>query len=68
MKKYNLDTKDIVMIDDMKHGIEMANKMNIDTIGAGWAHRIPEIENYMKNNTTFYCKDITKLKEYIFKD
>ena len=51
MRKFNLDCNDILVVDDLKPGLDMARSCNITYSGAGWSHIIPEIKDYMKINS-----------------
>lgn len=68
MDKLKLKNTDLVIIDDLKPGKIMASKANVDFIGAGWAHSIKPIEEYMKRESLIYCKSITDLERYLFKN
>ena len=68
MKLFNLTEKDILMVDDLKPGLDMAKSCNVDFVGAGWSHVIPEIIDFMKNNSTYYFKEIRELRNLIFED
>ena len=50
MKRFSLEKKDLLMIDDLKPGFDMAAAAGIDFAGAGWAYDIPRIENFMREN------------------
>ena len=43
MRHYRLEPQQLVMIDDLKPGYEMAKRCGVDFIAAGWSHRFPEI-------------------------
>ena len=64
----NIEYSDMVMIDDLKPGKIMADNINVDFIGAGWAHSIPSIQNYMQKECQCYCQNVEDLKQYIFED
>lgn len=66
MRKLDLKPEELVMIDDLKPGKDMADACHIDFIGAGWAHSIPKIENYMRDNCQIYCKCVNDLNKYLF--
>ena len=50
MKKFKLEPEEIVVIDDLKPGYDMALKVGVDFIWAGWAHQIDQLINFMKKN------------------
>ncbi|MDY6324150.1 MAG: HAD-IA family hydrolase [Catonella sp.] len=66
MKKYNLKPEDMIVIDDLKPGFDMAKAAGVPFAAAGWANDIPEIENFMRSNTENYFKTIDELYEFLF--
>lgn len=65
MKKFNLNNNEILVLDDLKPGLDMAKSCNVEFAGAGWSHIIPEIKNYMKNNSNYYFPTVESFKEFI---
>ena len=63
--KYNLESEDILMVDDLKPGLVMAQKSNIRIAGAGWGHQIPEIESYMTEHCDYYFKRVSDLADFL---
>ncbi len=64
--RYGLEKKDIVVIDDLKPGYDMARAFGVDFIGAGWCNEVPEIRAFMKKNSDAYFTDVKELFEYLF--
>lgn len=64
---YGIDYSEILMIDDMRSGLDMAKKRNVDFVAVGWSHTdIPEIEEYMKRECENYCETPKDLERFIF--
>lgn len=68
MRIFNLQEKDILMVDDLKPGLDMAKSCNVDFASAGWSHVIPEVIEFMKSNSTYYFKEIKDLRNLILED
>jgi len=66
MKKFNLDRDDILVVDDLKPGLDMARSCEIAFAAAGWSHIIPEIKNYMEANSDYYFTTVDSFKEFLF--
>lgn len=66
MKKYALKSNEIVMIDDLKPGYDMAKKCEIDFAAAGWAYELPEIRDFMRKNSDYYLEKVDSLSNLIF--
>lgn len=65
MRRFNLDNNEILVVDDLKPGLDMARSCNVTFAAAGWSHIIPEIKNYMKANSDYYFSTVDSLKEFI---
>jgi len=65
MKKYNLKANEIVVIDDLKPGYDMAKAKNVDFLWAGWSHKIDKLVNFMEQNATHCLYSDQELAQYI---
>lgn len=65
-EKYNLKPEEMVMVDDLKPGYDMAKSFGAAFIGAGWANDIPQIREFMKKNSDIYFTKIDELNKYLF--
>jgi phosphoglycolate phosphatase/pyrophosphatase PpaX len=65
MKRFNLNTDEILVLDDLKPGLDMARSCNVTFAGAGWSHIIPEIEDYMRRNSDYYFSTVEEFKRLI---
>ena len=66
MEKLSLGKEDILVIDDLKPGFDMARSAGVDFVAAGWAYDVPEIEKFMRSNCDFYCKSVKDLTDILF--
>lgn len=67
MRKYNLKPNELLMIDDLKPGYDMARACNVDFACAGWSNEIPKIAEFMKNNCDYYFDSVKKLGQFLFR-
>ena len=67
MKQFSLKPEDILVIDDLKPGYDMAVSAGVDFAGAGWSYDIPFIEDFMRTNCSNYFKTVRELDEYLKK-
>lgn len=65
MKRFDLRIDEMLVVDDLKLGLDMAKSCSIAFAGAGWSHAIPEIKNYMKLNSDYYFSTVDSFKEFI---
>ena len=66
MKRFDLKPSEVIVVDDLKPGYDMARGAGVDFAAAGWAYDIPEIENYMRKNCDFYVKSVEELRSLLF--
>lgn len=62
MKLYNLRNDEILVVDDLKPGLDMAKSCNVAFAAAGWSHSIPDIITYMKGNSDYYFSSVENLR------
>ncbi len=66
MEKYGLEPSEILVVDDLKPGYDMARAAGVDIAAAGWAHNVPEIAGFMKKNCEYFCKSVEDLRKILF--
>jgi phosphoglycolate phosphatase/pyrophosphatase PpaX len=66
MKKFSLNNGEILVVDDLKPGLDMARSCGTAFAGAGWSHIIPEIRDYMKSNSDYYFSTVDSFREFLF--
>ena len=62
---FGLEREDLLMLDDLKPGYDMAKACGIKFAAAGWANDIPQIETFMRGNCDLYFKTVAELAEYL---
>lgn len=66
MKKFGLKPSEVLVVDDLKPGYDMAKSAGVTFAAAGWAYDIPEIENFMRKNCDYYLKTVEELRRILF--
>lgn len=66
MDKYKLQPDEMLMVDDLKPGYDMAKKCEIDFAAAGWAYEHPEIKTFMVENSDYYLRNIKDFETVVF--
>lgn len=66
MKRYNLAPGEVLVVDDLKPGYDMARGAGVDFAAAGWAYDIPEIEDFMRRHCDYYLKSVEELRALLF--
>ena len=65
-EKFNLRNEEIVVIDDLVLGMQMAKNAQVDFISAFWNCYIGEVHKEMKESGYPYFCDIESLKKYLY--
>ena len=66
MKRFNLSADEILVVDDLKPGYDMARAAGVDIAAASWAHNVRGIVEFMQANCNYFCKDPAELEKIIF--
>lgn len=66
MQKYDLKPEEVLVIDDLKPGLDMARAAGVTFAAACWCFDIPENEEYMRQNADYVFKSVEQLKIHCF--
>lgn len=66
MRDYSLSPSEILVVDDLKPGYDMARGAGVDFAAAGWAYDVPEIESFMREHCDYYLKTTRELYKILF--
>ena len=66
MKTFGYKPEELLVVDDLKPGYDMAKAAGIPFAAAGWANDIEEIEQFMRKNCGLYFKTVPELRQYLF--
>ena len=65
MEKYGFSPEELLVVDDLKPGHDMAKAAGAVFAAAGWANDIPVIERFMRANADLYFKKVEDLRSYL---
>ena len=65
-EKFSLELSDIIVIDDLKHGFDMAKNAGVTFAAALWAQPSRLCREFMKNNADVVFYDTAELERYLF--
>lgn len=68
MRQFSLAPGELLMLDDLKPGFDMARAAGVDFAAAGWAYDVPKIEQFMRQNCNFYFKTVAEFGEFLQED
>ncbi len=60
MEKHGLRPSQLLMLDDLKPGYDMARACGVPFAAAGWANDIPRIERFMRHSCDRYFKTVAE--------
>ena len=66
MAAMDLVPDDLLVVDDLKPGYDMARQRRVPFAAAGWAYDVPEIRSFMQQNTPLYFETVAGLYRYLF--
>ena len=65
LRRFALRPEELLMIDDLKPGYDMARAVGVDFAAVGWANDIPRIEAFMRRNCRYYFKTVAELAAFL---
>ena len=65
MARFGLKPSELMMIDDLKPGYDMARAASVDFAAVGWSNDILPIERFMRDNCRLYFKTVSELAAYL---
>ena len=65
LRRFALEPSQVLMIDDLKPGYDMARAVGVDFAAVGWANDIPQIESFMRQNCRLYFKTVAELAAFL---
>ncbi len=68
MERYGLSPDEILMVDDLKPGYDMARAAGVSFAAAGWAYDVEEITAFMRRHCDYYLESVQALRRLIFED
>ena len=66
MNRYSLLPEEVLVVDDLKPGYDMARAAGVSFAAAGWAYDVAEIEGFMRDNCDYYLKSVNDLYNLLF--
>lgn len=66
MDRFSLNPSEVLVVDDLKPGYDMARGAGVYFGAAGWGYDVPEIEEFMRKNCDYYFKTVLDLKRVLF--
>ena len=68
MERLGLDRKELLVLDDLKPGYDMAAAAGVDFAASQWAHHVPEIRTFMAAHAEHRFETPEELEAWLFDD
>ena len=68
MKAFSMKPEELLVVDDLKPGYDMARAAGVPFAAAGWANDIASIEQFMRKNCGLYFKKVKNLRDWLFNE
>lgn len=65
LEHFGLEAGEALIVDDLKPGVLMSRASGVAIAGAGWSHRVSEIEGYMRANTIAYFTSVASFGSFL---
>lgn len=65
MQTYSLKPEELLVVDDLKPGYDMAMAVGVPFAAACWAYDIPEIQDFFRKNCPLVFKTVQDFAEYL---
>lgn len=65
MERLGYGPQELLMVDDLKPGCDMAMAAGVDFVAAGWATRLAPIEQFLRKNCTHYAPTVAALSAFL---
>ncbi len=64
--EYSLKKEEILVVDDLKTGYDMARVAGVDFAASAWAYDVPLIADFMREHCDFYLESVDELYSLLF--
>lgn len=65
LNRFGLARRDLVVVDDLRAGLDMAEAAGVDFVAAGWGHSIPEIRHILQQRSRRYCETVMDFGKFL---
>ena len=65
MREFSLTPQELLVVDDLKPGYDMAKAADVPFAAAGWANDVQKIEQFMRKNCEVYLKTVKEFADFL---
>ena len=63
--RFGFAPREVLVVDDLRPGVEMARAAGVPVAAAGWSHRLAPIERYMREHCLAYFESVADFREFL---
>jgi beta-phosphoglucomutase-like phosphatase (HAD superfamily) len=67
LRRLGLDRREVLVVDDLKPGVDMAVAAGVDVAAACWSHDIPPIREFMERTCVATFATVAEFAEFILR-
>ena len=67
IRRFHLEPREVLVVDDLKPGVVMAQAAGVDAAAAGWAHDISSIRDFMQRACVAYFATVADFADFILR-
>ncbi len=67
LRRLALDPGDVLVVDDLKPGVDMAKAAGVDVAAAGWGHDLPQVRDFMRRECVTYFATVDEFAGFILR-
>jgi phosphoglycolate phosphatase len=68
LARHGLSPRQALILDDLKPGVLMSRASGVPVAAAGWSHRIPAIEGFMRAHCLAYFATVAELDRFVLRE
>jgi beta-phosphoglucomutase-like phosphatase (HAD superfamily) len=65
IRRLGVEPREVLVVDDLRPGVDMANAAGVDAAAAGWGHDVPAIREFMTRSCVAYFATVAEFAEFI---
>jgi len=65
LERFGLERREVLVLDDLKPGADMAAAAGVDCAAAGWGHSIPELREAMRAACRWHFDSVEEFSKFI---
>jgi phosphoglycolate phosphatase/pyrophosphatase PpaX len=67
LRRLQLDPREVLVVDDLKPGVDMARAAGVDVAAAAWSHDIPAIRQFMQQSCVATFDTVAEFADFILR-